>query len=164
VDGLRCPITGHVRRANPRTGDQPGGNLGPIRKLAGMLGFGIDRRADTIASSRYHRLLRRGRKYGAGADAGLHFICLGASIARQFEFVHGAWLESAKFGGLSGEQDPLLGSRQPRPDGHPTDAFRWPQRAGPCREIAGVPQFVTVSGGAYFFLPGVAALKRIAAL
>ena len=57
TDGMACPITGHVRRANPRTGDQPGGNLGPIRKIAGMLGFGLDRRADTIASSRFHRLL-----------------------------------------------------------------------------------------------------------
>lgn len=159
VAGLRCPITGHVRRANPRTGDQPGGNLGLIRKVAGMLGFGIDRRPDTIASSRYHRLLRRGRKYGAGADTGIHFICLGASIARQFEFVQGAWLESAKFGGLSGEQDPLLGSRA----GGNT-AFRWPQRSGPCREIAAVPQFVTVKGGAYFFLPGVKALRYLAGL
>ncbi|TAJ73199.1 MAG: peroxidase [Phenylobacterium sp.] len=164
VDGLRCPITGHVRRANPRTGDQPGGNLGIIRKLAGMLGLGIERRPDTIASSRYHRLLRRGRKYGAGADTGLHFICLGASIARQFEFVQGAWLDSAKFGGLSGEQDPLLGSRQPHPAGHATDAFRWPQRAGPCRTLEGLPQFVTVRGGAYFFLPGVKALRYLAAL
>lgn len=162
--GHVCPVTGHVRRANPRTGDQPGGNLGPIRKIAGMLGFGIDRQADTIASSRFHRLLRRGRKYGEGADTGLHFICLGASIARQFEFVQGAWLASAQFAGLSGEQDPLLGSRQPFPEGRATDGFRWPQRDGPCRAIDGLPQFVTVKGGAYFFLPGVRALKYLATL
>lgn len=164
TQGLTCPITGHVRRANPRTGDQPGGNLGIIRKLAGMLGFGLDRAPDTIASSRFHRLLRRGRKYGAGADTGLHFICLGASIARQFEFVQGAWLASAKFGGLTGEQDPLLGSRQPFPQDHPTDGFRWPQAAGACRAFEGLPQFVTVKGGAYFFLPGVRALRYLASL
>lgn len=164
VEGHLCPLTGHVRRANPRTGDQPGGNLGPIRKLAGMLGVGLDRQPDTIASSRYHRLLRRGRKYGAGADTGLHFICLGASLARQFEFVQGAWLASAKFAGLSGEQDPLLGSRQPFPEGCATDGFRWPQRDGPCRAFDGLPQFVTVKGGAYFFLPGVRALRYLAGL
>lgn len=163
-EGLACPLTGHVRRANPRTGDQPGGNLGPIRKLAGMLGFGIERQPDAIASSRFHRLLRRGRKYGAGTDTGLHFICLGASIARQFEFVQGAWLASAKFGGLTGEQDPLLGARQPFPEGHPTDGFRWPQAEGACRAFDGLPQFVTVRGGAYFFLPGVRALRYLAGL
>lgn len=162
--GLRCPVTGHVRRANPRTGDLPGGNLGIVRKLAGMLGFGVERRPDTIASSRFHRLLRRGRKYGSGADTGLHFICLGASIARQFEFVQGAWLASAKFGGLSGEQDPLLGTRQAFPEGHDTDGFRWPQRNGPCKPLEKLPQFITVKGGAYFFLPGVKALRYLASL
>lgn len=164
VDGTTCPVSGHVRRANPRTGDQPGGDLGPIRKLAGMLGVGLERRADTVASSRFHRLLRRGRKYVSSEGTGLHFITLGASIARQFEFVQGAWLASAKFGGLSGEQDPLLGSRQPFPEGHATDGFRWPQKDGPCAAFEGLPQFVTVRGGAYFFLPGLAALRRLAEL
>lgn len=168
-DGLACPVTGHVRRANPRTGDVPGGDQGLIRKLLAMLGFGVDRRADTIASSRFHRLLRRGRKYGptgraADPDApvGLHFVTVGASIARQFEFVQGAWLSSAKFAGLSGEQDPLLGARQPFPPDRPTDGFRWPQADGPCKAFNGLPQFVTVRGGAYFFLPGVRALRFIA--
>jgi deferrochelatase/peroxidase EfeB len=162
TQGLACPYTGHVRRANPRTGDMPGGARPLISKLAGMLGFGVDRRADIIASSRFHRLLRRGRKYAEGGEVGLHFICLSGNIGRQFEFVQGAWLASAKFAGLTGEQDPLLGARQPFPADQPTDAFRWPQAAGPCREYDGLPQFITVKGGAYFFLPGVRALRFIA--
>jgi deferrochelatase/peroxidase EfeB len=174
-EGLACPFTGHVRRANPRTGDVPGGDQGIVKKLLAMLGLGVDRRADTIASSRFHRLLRRGRKYGRtlspedaldpaaeDPDAGLFFITLGANISRQFEFVQGAWLASAKFAGLSGEQDPLLGARQPFPEGQPTDGFRWPQAEGPCRQIDALPQFVRVRGGAYFFLPGLRALKFLA--
>ena len=121
-------------------------------------------------------MLRRGRKYGqtltpaqamdpAAPDpgAGLFFVCLGASLARQFEFVQGAWLASAKFGGLTGEQDPLLGARQPFPGDQRTDGFRQAQADGPCREIDGLPQFIRVRGGAYFFLPGLRALKFIAA-
>ena len=173
--GLACPFTGHIRRANPRTGDLPGGNRGLLKFLLGMLGLGVDRRADTIASSRFHRLLRRGRKYGQtltpaqaadpatpDPEAGLLFVSLGASIARQFEFVQGAWLASAKFGGLSGEQDPLLGDRLPFPGEQRTDGFRQPQAAGPCREIEALPQFIRLRGGAYFFLPGLRALKFIA--
>ncbi len=173
--GLACPFTGHIRRANPRTGDLPGGNRGLIKLLLGMLGLGVDPRADTIASSRFHRLLRRGRKYGqtlspaeaadpAAPDpqAGLLFVSLNANIARQFEFVQGAWLASAKFGGLTGEQDPLLGARLPFPGDQPTCGFRQPQAAGPCREIETLPQFIRVRGGAYFFLPGLRALKFIA--
>ncbi|WP_372784731.1 Dyp-type peroxidase [Phenylobacterium sp.] len=174
--GLACPFTGHIRRANPRTGDLPGGDQGLLKFLLGMLGLGVDRRADTIASSRFHRLLRRGRKYGqtlspaeaadpAAPDpkAGLLFVSLSANIQRQFEFVQGAWLASAKFGGLTGEQDPLLGVRLPFPGDQRTDGFRQPQAAGPCREIEAMPQFIRMRGGGYFFLPGLRALKFIAA-
>ena len=83
---------------------------------------------DAIASARFHRILRRGREYGAKIDlaaaldpstpdpgAGLQFICLNANIARQFEFVQGAWIANAKFAALTGEQDPLLGNREPFP-------------------------------------------------
>jgi len=90
--------------------------------------------------------------------AGLYFICLNANIGRQFEFVQGAWLANPKFGGVSGEQDPLLGNRLPFPPGRATDRFTRPQPDGPCRVMSGLPQFVHVRGGAYFFLPGLRAL------
>jgi Dyp-type peroxidase family len=175
-DGLVCPLGAHVRRANPRTGDMPGGVGNLLTRLLRQLGLWPQApRADVIASSRFHRLLRRGREYGrdisreAAADpatpdpeSGLNFICLAANIARQFEFIQGAWLMSAKFGGLTGEQDPLLGERQPFPTGCPTDGFGLPQATGPTRTLGPVPPFVTVMGGAYFFLPGLRALKYIA--
>ena len=134
-----------------------------------------DPRADLAASSRFHRILRRGREYGRfiepeaalepdepDPESGINFICLNANIARQFEFVQEAWLTSAKFAGMSGEQDPLTGDRQPLPEGEPRDGFVVPQLAGPCRRISGLPSFVTVRGGAYFFLPGLRALRFIA--
>jgi Dyp-type peroxidase family len=178
--GLRCPIGAHVRRANPRTGDMPGVPLGTIARLAHMLGLGqTNLQDDLIAASRFHRLLRRGREFGKTlppgaamrADApnvstGLHFICLNANIARQFEFIQNAWLESPKFAGLGDESDPLIGNRQPVPGGEgptaATDNFSLPQPNGVRRRIAGLPPFITVAGGGYFFLPGVRALRFLA--
>ncbi len=175
--GLQCPFGAHVRRANPRTGDMPGGRQGLLAQLIRMLGFGHqDLSEDVIAASRFHRIIRRGREYGETLSpeaalqpdapdvrSGLHFICLAANIARQFEFIQNAWLMSAKFGGMSGEADPLLGNRADMPPGQRTDGFAIPQPNGIGRRIDGIPQFVTVRGGAYFFLPGVRALRYIAA-
>jgi deferrochelatase/peroxidase EfeB len=119
--------------------------------------------------------LRRGREYGVlmtldqalsdtavMEESGLHFICLAANIGRQFEFVQSAWMVGTKFDGLQGEGDPLLGHRQPGPDGQPTDRFSMPLPDGPDQRLCGMPHFVTVRGGAYFFLPGIRALRYLA--
>jgi Dyp-type peroxidase family len=175
-DGRRCPIGAHIRRANPRTGDFPPGTDGLLIRLLRSLGFcRRHAREDLISSTRFHRLLRRGRAYGsvvAPADAlaakadgeprGLHFICLGANILRQFEFVQNAWIMNSRFGGLAGEADPLLGNRAALAGGSATDAFSEAQAGAPARRQAGLPQFVTVRGGAYFFMPGIKALRFIA--
>lgn len=163
ADGHICPLGGHVRRANPRTGDLPGGPHGSIGTLLGALGFVGTARDDAIASTRFHRILRRGRSYGMpGEEQGLHFLCLNANIARQFEFVQGAWLANPKFAGLDDEGDPVVGSRMPSPSGAPTDRFTRPDARGPCARFTGLPRFVTVVGGGYFFLPGLRALRFIA--
>lgn len=174
-DGFRCPISAHIRRANPRNADLPPGPSDWLSRLRRRLGF--DPAAlpeDLVSSTRFHRLLRRGRKYGvqitpeqavsgAGPNepSGLHFICLGANLARQFEFVQSAWLAGTRFQGLN-ESDPLLGNRASDPNGAPTDMFSMPQATGPDRRLSELPQFVTVVGGAYFFLPGIRALRYLA--
>jgi deferrochelatase/peroxidase EfeB len=203
-DGLSCPLGAHIRRANPRTGDAPGGRQAPLDNLLGMLGLTVrhDRAPtsstlpwprnttvwpfarsedDAVASARFHRVVRRGREYGEKVDrnkaidpatqdpkAGIHFICLNANIARQFEFIQSAWIASAKFAALTGEQDPLLGNREPFPTNpfaappQCTDGFSRPGAPPDCRRSTGLPQFVTVRGGAYFFLPSLTALRWIA--
>jgi deferrochelatase/peroxidase EfeB len=175
-DGLACPFGAHVRRANPRNADFPDGTTGLLRRLVRMAGFGRKSiRDDMIASTRFHRLLRRGREYGPKLDpvqrlaspqtgeqpSGLQFVCLNANIQRQFEFIQNAWLMGGKFNGLSEESDPLLGNRESIA-GCPVDAFSIPTKGGIRRKVEQVPRFVTVRGGAYFFLPGVRALRYIA--
>lgn len=178
-DGIRCPFGAHVRRANPRTGDLPGGVQPLWRRLLRMLSFKRPRfRDDMVASTRFHRLVRRGRTYGSlispeaalalaetpAADdrRGIHFICLNGNIQRQFEFVQNAWMMNAKFDGLSDESDPLTGNREPLHGGGRSDRFSLPRTDGPPKRLDCLPRFVTVRGGAYFFLPGIRALHYIA--
>ena len=121
---MRCPFGAHIRRANPRNADLPPGSGGLFAKLLHTLGFGNKKyRDDVIASTRFHRLLRRGREYGPGlspeqavqpdspdtSEHGIYFICLNANISRQFEFVQNAWIMSTKFNAMTEESDPLLG-------------------------------------------------------
>lgn len=69
---------------------------------------------------------------------------------------------STKFSGLTGESDPLLGNRQPIPGCPVTSDFTVPKEGGLGRRFSGLPQFVTVRGGAYFFLPSLRALRYFA--
>jgi Dyp-type peroxidase family len=141
--GLACPLGSHIRRANPRD------SLGPTS---------VVRRA----SANRHRLLRRGRSYGHrlkdpmrddGEDRGLHFICLVADIERQYEFVQQNWINNPSFAGLCRETDPLVGDQS-----HSGHTFS--VQADPLRlRVPGLRTFVTVRGGGYFLLPGIAALR-----
>jgi Dyp-type peroxidase family len=156
-EGLRCPIGAHVRRSNPRDSLDPDPGT-----------------QKSIDVGNRHRLLRRGREYGPlttpedlardireiddEAEQGLHFVCLSASISRQFEFIQRTWVNSPKFSGLYEDADPLVGSRRAG-----ADCFAIPGQ--PIRtRLTRLPPFVTVRGGAYFFLPGVKALRYLASL
>jgi deferrochelatase/peroxidase EfeB len=144
-----CPVGAHVRRANPRNtlpGD-PKQSLAMVQK---------------------HRLIRRGRLYGeklapdAPADAeprGLLFLGLCADLARQFEFLHEAWLDNPKFGGLTHERDPLVGSS--RHAGEP-GGETFSLQGEPFRRTIRIERFVRVRGGAYLFMPGLRALSYLA--
>ena len=150
--GLRCPVGAHVRRANPRD------TLPPKPGTPASIDVG-----------KRHRLLRRGRPYGPPVDPeqalaegpdsarrGLHFIALCADIARQFEFISHTWVMNPNFAGLLDDADPVLG-------GHLTRGTSFTVQGNPVRSrVREVPPFVTVRGGAYFFLPGARALRFLA--
>jgi Dyp-type peroxidase family len=165
--GLACPLGAHIRRMNPRDSLDPAPGSDASVRVSDM-----------------HRILRRARSYGpaTGSDTsaaavkdhnserlargdtaapsgtGLHFVCLAGSLARQFEFVQHTWLNGATFDGLYDDTDPLAGSR------HPSGAtFTAPARPVR-RRYRDLPQFVRTRGGAYFFLPGISALRYLAQL
>jgi Dyp-type peroxidase family len=135
--GLRCPYGAHIRRANPRDSLSPGSN-------------------EQIEISNRHRILRVGRQYEEKGSRGLLFMCLNADLERQFEFIQQTWMSSSKFHGLDAETDPIV------TDGTKGRcSFTIPTRAGPV-PLNPLPQFVTMRGGGYFFLPGRQLLNYLA--
>ena len=145
-DGFACPVGSHIRRANPRD----------------ALAFPPDPKLSLNIANR-HRIIRRGRPYreassasGDDVEQGLLFLAINASLVRQFEFIQQSWLNNPKFNGLYDERDPLSSAIA-------GDDAMMTIQAKPVRErLHGLPRFVTVRGGAYFFLPSVRALKFLA--
>ena len=159
--GHRCPLGAHIRRTNPRDALDP--HLGPQK---------------TLAINNRHRILRRGRAYGqpvsasmriedimhadTSGDRGLHFICFNANISRQFEFVQQTWINNPKFAGLYEDTDPLIGDRASREIRQPSV---FTEQAMPVRRrVTNLPQVVDVRGGAYFFMPGIRAVRYLGSL
>jgi Dyp-type peroxidase family len=147
ADGARCPIGSHIRRANPR--DAFGFNGGLVNR---------------------RRIMRRGLPYGEytppdqpARDAdehGIVFMALGASLFRQFEFVQQQWIEYGNDARLGNDKDPLVGCHN-----HADDRFVVQGSSGPGNApfiCGGLPNFVEMRGGEYFFLPSLTALRLIA--
>ncbi len=143
TDGLACPVGAHVRRANPRDSLPFEGKL-------------VNR----------HRLIRRGIPYGEplppgagddGRDRGIIFMCLQASIARQFEFVQSQWLNGGNAFALGEDQDVILGPQDATPPNKMTVPGSPPFFVGPLSRV------VRVKGGEYFFVPGINGLQFLAA-
>jgi Dyp-type peroxidase family len=145
--GFGCPVGAHIRRTNPRDSlfDDPQAAMITVKR---------------------HRLMRRGRSYGDrskdvysddGKDRGLHFICLVGNLERQFEFVQQSWVNNKTFSGLYNETDPLMGQRDVQK--------QFTIQGPPVRKrIHDLPDFVSIKGGAYFFMPCIAALKQLCKL
>jgi Dyp-type peroxidase family len=139
-DGLRCPVAAHIRRANPRAGGWP------------VVDAQVDR----------HRIVRRGVPYGPPVssqhpdteDRGLLFLCLGASIGRQFELIQTQWLAKGNSLGLGLSRDPFVGANE---DSEPIVL----PGAQPI-VLPPLPRLVTSRAGEYFFLPSMTGLRLLA--
>ncbi|SRR5579883_187053 len=147
--GYRCPFGAHIRRVNPRDS------------------LGVDPQ-QSIESVNRHRILRRGALYGerlpggflddysncreADSKRGLLFLCINSNIRQQFEFIQQTWINNPKFNGFYDEIDPLVSPK--------STSMTIPKE--PVRERLTIPEFVSVKGGGYFFLPSISALKFLA--
>lgn len=135
--GYACPLGAHARRLNPR---------------------------DTAHNMNRRRMIRRGATYGPalpdgapedGVDRGIAAFIICADLVRQFEFAQNVWINDKTFHELGNEHDPICGTQ----DG--TLDFTVPKR--PIRTVhRGLPAFTTLTGGAYFFLPGLGGLDYLA--
>jgi Dyp-type peroxidase family len=136
--GRSCPRGAHVRRTNPRDA------LGWEGRLTAR-----------------HRILRRGMPYGPalaegaaddGVARGLLFVCLQASIARQFEIVQTQWCNDGNAFGLGREADPITG-----PAG---GEVRHIIEGEPPRVASPLRTYVECRGGEYLVVPAISACAR----
>jgi Dyp-type peroxidase family len=149
--GHVCPHFAHIRKAHPRDS---------------ATDFG--KPADTFA----RLILRRGIPYGpqlvgekkpspklVKADRGLMFLCYNASIEDQFEFLQRRWANSASQPNPSGF-DLIIG--QNGRHGSRVRFIDFPASGGIVR-IKVKAEWVTATGGGYFFAPSISAIRDVLA-
>jgi deferrochelatase/peroxidase EfeB len=149
--GLKCPLTSHMRRINTRD------MLAP-------------RPADGSVLNNRRRILRRGLPYGDSApgvsdaaEHGIIMLIVCASLFRQYEFVQQQWLNYGLDSNAGNDTCPIVGNHAAGADG-PKAKFviaSDPKTGRPPFIVEGIPQFVETRGGEYFFVPSMTALRMI---
>jgi hypothetical protein len=146
-NGSRCPYGAQVRRTNPR-------------------GAIIVQRVANFS----RRLIRRGMPYGPAYKAddastrdterGLLGNFIGASLGAQFEAMACDWVNVGLLDPrVTGSNDPLIGANAVE-----TGWFDLLLKSGATIRLRSLPRFVTTRGGAYTFLPSIAAIRYLGAL
>ena len=149
VGESRCPYGAHIRRCNPR-----GGQI--VQRVA----------------NNSRRLVRRGVPYGPLYDPtkrdpdkpeperGLLGNFIGASLGAQFEALCCDWLNlGLQDPRITGSNDPVAGANDPV-----SSWFDLPLTSGSTIRLRGLPRFVWTRGGAYTFLPSIAAIRFLGSM
>lgn len=153
--GSKCPVTSHLRRANPRD------TLGPTFDANGMS-------KDGSAIINRRRILRRGLPYGQydvsapkdDGDHGIIFMAICTNLFRQFEFVQQQWMQYGLDFNAGSDTCPVIGNHAEKDD--PKLVIPVDPEVGKLPFICDrLPQLVEPRGGDYFFLPSMTALRMI---
>jgi len=167
----RCPYAAHIRKTNPRADFDQGGlsqekAVDPRRVIRAGIPFGpevspTEQSANTTSQER-----------------GLMFVCYQTSIPNQFEFLQITWANNPNFisdgippvlkkhpdgSVVKVGFDPIIGQNtvngQPQPRTADEPVPNYP--TGNVRSTLQEPQnFIVPTGGAYFFVPSIAALEN----
>jgi deferrochelatase/peroxidase EfeB len=150
--GLKCPLTSHMRRVNTRDMLAPTGTEGSVLN---------NRR----------RILRRGLPYGDSSpgvsddvEHGIIMLVVCASLFRQYEFVQQQWINYGLDSSAGNDTDPLVGNHSTGGAQGPKAKFviaSDPKTGRPPFIAVDLPQFVETRGGEYFFVPSMTALRMI---
>lgn len=149
VDGAKCPVGAHIRRANTRDMLDPlWDNPEPKKRMGSAL-------------NNRRRILRRGLPYGGRGDArdehGIVLLAYCADLFRQFEFLQQQWMNYGLDFHAGNDKCPVVGAHGPGE----RFVIPAPDDRRPPFIAAGLPQFVSTRGGDYFFQPSMTALRMI---
>ncbi len=145
-EGTKCPLGAHLRRVHPRD-------------AFGFEGRLVHRRRITRRGLPYGRFAGEDEAVSDSDDRGVVFMALNASLQRQFEFVQQQWIEYGNDSKQGNDKDVLMGNHGGKGrfviQGDATEA-------NPPFVCCGLPNFVELKGGDYFFLPSMTALGMLA--
>ena len=154
LEGVRCPVTAHLRRANPRD------MLNPLIDLPNTSA----NRSNGSALVNRRRILRRGLPYGTSdpknpdddGEHGIVFMAVCASLFRQFEFLQQQWMNYGLDFNAGNDSCPLIGN-------HNVEGVlpKFVVNGDKPFISAPLPQFVEFRGGDYFFVPSLTSLRMI---
>jgi Dyp-type peroxidase family len=147
LDGARCPVGAHIRRTNPRDAFGFNGKL-------------INRRRITRRGLPYGAYVPEGQPVNDHDEHGIVFIALNASLFRQFEFVQQQWVEYGNDARQGNDKDMVIGNHEGQGRFMIQGSL---DPKNPPFMCTGLPNFVELRGGDYFFLPSMTALRMIAA-
>ena len=163
MSGARCPMSGHMRRVNPRASLELKAGACPGELVRNSGAFDTP---GALANRR--RILRRGLPYGDSTlrdsdhgDHGVIMMMLNADIGRQYEFVQQQWVNYGNDFREANDKDVILGNHSkqlPSSVVHAAD----PMGDAPPRFVRNIPLLVETRGGDYFFVPSLTALRLIA--
>ena len=153
--GLVCPMAGHTRKVNTRDASNDAGG--------------------TLASFQ-RRILRRGLPFGppladpldahapdpAQGNRGLIFFSYQTSIEDQFEFLRNRWMSNRFSPRNPAGDDMLIGLNGNVGQGRERQAGVFDSQAE-FVPLATDKQWITPTGGGYFFSPSLSALKTVLA-
>jgi deferrochelatase/peroxidase EfeB len=135
LEGSRCPLHAHVRKANPR-----------------------------IPGMEDKRIVRRGITYGENpevGDVGLLFTSFQRNLEAQFEYIMINWLQLHVTEGKLTGQDPIMGANQDNDLEFPASWNASRDKESVKVRLKKDKPLVTFKGGFYMFAPSISFLKNI---
>jgi Dyp-type peroxidase family len=148
--GTTCPWGAHIRKVNTRDSASDMGSRDSTYNRR-LLRVGIP----------YGEQVRDRRAHHAKGERGLLFLSIQSSIEDQFEFLMARWINDDSRPKMPGGNDMLIGQNAAAEDGirRCTVFGSGLQR----EEVSSDRQWVVPTGGGYFFVPSLSALREVLA-
>jgi Dyp-type peroxidase family len=149
--GMQVPRAAHIRKTHPRAQKPPGEQEGRRRRILRRgISFGESFDPDSEPDS------PSGPDPQFPSDRGLCFVCYQRSIRDQFEFIQHEWANQDSVPEPGDGVDPVASQAS---QSSPERLFRLP--GGAIDPVRLPKQWVTTTGGEYFFSPSISALTQL---